>query len=102
MVLRKMLNGNVLVLNQVKYFKDMEKQILKIVRDHYYNYDSTPEECAKEITAHVFEFIEWVGMNCFRYELTGEWQYIVSPMEDKFFNSTDELYLYWLENVKTK
>jgi len=46
------------------------------------------------------KFVEWVGENCTRVEFTKEWIYHYSPMEDLFYNSTDELYEYWLKKIK--
>ena len=60
----------------------MEEQILKILNESLFY---SREKASKEITAHVFEFIEWI-------ESTGQF-YLK-------FKSTNELYEYWLNNVK--
>jgi hypothetical protein len=42
----------------------MEEEILKIIKNHFYNVDGTPEKSAKEITSHIMEFLEWLKSDC--------------------------------------
>jgi hypothetical protein len=55
------------------------------------------EKSAKEITAHVFEFIEWLIINCYKMYDSG-W-YGVCDI-DLTFNTLEDLYQYWKNEVK--
>lgn len=44
------------------------------------------------------KFILWTGENCQYYPDTNEWIYFESPMTQKYFKGTDELFNYWKEN----
>lgn len=46
------------------------------------------------------KFILWTGENCQYYPDANEWMYFESPMTQKYFKGTDELYQYWEENLK--
>ena len=82
----------------------MEEQILKIITSDGAKLADNgtvelwyPDECAKEITDHVMEFIEWLTSTC-----------IGTHPETWMFNSDKESYLftdyeaynYWLTNIK--
>jgi hypothetical protein len=87
----------------------MEEKILEII-DQNLTWDTKGNgtgildiKCAKEITAHVFEFIEY---------LSHEWTYIkatkdyvvnypyLSDNSDYRHFTTEELYQYWIKEVK--
>jgi hypothetical protein len=71
----------------------MEKQILKMIKDHFYNVDGTPETSAKEITTHVMKFAKWVVMKEHFNDLD-----VAKP------NVIEEAYNHWffLNNSKNK
>ena len=81
----------------------MEEQILKIIRDHFYNVNGTPEKSAKEITSHVMEFIEWLKDFC-HIEIDDFVFYWVVEVETHVIEAmdTETAYQYWLTNIKTK
>lgn len=57
-------------------------------------------DAAKIAIALIRMFILWTGENCQYYPDTNEWMYFESPMTQKYFKGTDELYQYWEENLK--
>jgi hypothetical protein len=86
----------------------MEEKILEIIKRYDEMAFSRPSECAKEITAHVMEFIEWAKSNCMTgfkdmkdgmmwglYDDLHPWDNV-----PRKWYSSEELYQYWLNNVK--
>jgi predicted P-loop ATPase/GTPase len=74
----------------------MEEEILKIIMNAPFQ-QGEQRMAAKEITAHVFEFIEWVVINCYKMYNSG-W-YGVCDI-DQTFNTLEKLYQYWKNEVK--
>ena len=50
--------------------------------------------------ATYMKFNLWTGENCQYYPETNEWMYFESPMTQLYFKGTEELFDYWLKNVK--
>ena len=69
----------------------MEEQILEIIKDHKFPEFGDQKRAAKEITAHVKKFIKWIRKNDY-------------PNNKKVYDieNIDNLYKYWLDNVKNK
>lgn len=62
---------------------------------------SAKKLAAKLITEHVMKFIEWANTADVQYDL-GRWP-IVGENDNEFSRlTTEELYQYWLTNVKNK
>ena len=85
----------------------MEEKILEIIKTNRIFLQGHSELCAKEITAHVREFIEWIGINYGFNELSlremdMKWIYPIEPVSFSDEFTTDELFQYWLDNVKDK
>lgn len=92
----------------------MEEQILKIMTlklqteqsdQGYPIFDYLSEigceKSAKEITSHVMEFIEWIGINYIK--VSGGWILHYSDQRDRtLIKTTEKLHQYWLTNIKTK
>ena len=85
----------------------MEQKILEIIQENYNEFTGTNEAeiaSSREITAHVFEFVEWLKSDC-----EGEyncdrpdgllWKVYLGYNKHLWFN-TREVYEYWLTNVK--
>lgn len=85
----------------------MEEELLKILRFER-SYVTTnailidPEQVAFEIADHYRKFIEWIGENCNKNEDDPLWIYDESPMTLKYFNTLNELYNYYHDNVSKK
>ena len=80
----------------------MEEKILEIIKTNQIFLAGHSELCAKEITAHVMEFIEWIFDNCYLLYPFADSpsKYIVhDEIGDKTY-TLEELYQYWLNNVK--
>jgi len=77
----------------------MEQQILEILKGNYYPLGELDDDemCAKEITAHIFEFIEWINREA-ETHYNGTWYGVNNMIEGTC--STQELYQYWLTNIK--
>ena len=78
----------------------MEEQILKILlKDWRY----PVQKSSKDITAHVFEFIRWCFQEC-PFVIGENANRKVIAMSVKYGNqyTLEELYKYWLNNVKDK
>jgi hypothetical protein len=83
----------------------MEEQILKIILSGYIQRSGTEDpdrRVAKEITSHVMEFILWIIADSYRYFEQG-----YSNGKDHFYEmesgdevTLEEVYQYWLTNVK--
>ena len=61
----------------------------------------TKEEVAKEITAHFFEFIEWFAKSI-QYNDVHDYYKFNDRIKGmiSIFDTKEELYEYWLTNVK--
>jgi hypothetical protein len=83
----------------------MEEKILEILRNNYVNISDVPaglRKSAGEITAYIMEFIEWVLDNClFLTDNKGKY-YFEIIMEESISDqmTIDELFDYWLKNIK--
>ena len=75
----------------------MEEKILEIIKRYDEMAFSRPSECAKEITAHVMEFIEWIVENNTKEP---KWRAFLLDLLGTKSYTTEELYQYWLNNVK--
>jgi hypothetical protein len=83
----------------------MEEQILKIITENGQSEDDNdalvikyPPDLAKEITSHVMEFAKWGVENTVRLYWRDElYQILETNISVK---SIDELYQYWLTEVK--
>jgi hypothetical protein len=94
----------------------MEEQIklmlsnskIDLVGEYPYRLEINTDHAAKEITAHVFEFIEWVHNYCDETKYGWYCFYIDENTNDDFdyskgfryFGTNEELYQYWLTEVK--
>jgi hypothetical protein len=56
---------------------------------------------AKEITSHVFEFIEWLRYNCEGSTKGQWWYYDVSAQAGTMFTN-EEGYMFWFNNIYKK
>ena len=65
-------------------FNQMLSDLTALISEHYY-----PKE-----------FLLWTGENCQYYPDTNEWMYFESPMTQQYFEGTDELFNYWVNNKK--
>jgi hypothetical protein len=83
----------------------MEDEILRIIFKHKENLlESTPDfNAAKEITAHVMEFMEWKDEHCepvsnskFKGYYHVDWLYYPNNEAVKL----EDVYQYWLTNIK--
>jgi hypothetical protein len=93
----------------------MEEYILQIINNKFYDYNhkigkigSTGQfkmQTAREITTHVMEFIEWLTLYTMRATTYSLMFYMrgdgISPDTSKEYH-IDELYQYWIENIKEK
>jgi hypothetical protein len=83
----------------------MEEQILKIIDNRINTYLSNPdnqqkENAAKEITEHVMEFMEWVfKVEGFFGDISEKYLF-VSFNKDLSFETLEEVYQYWLKEIK--
>jgi hypothetical protein len=59
------------------------------------------DEVAKEITSHVFEFIEWLRYNCEGSTKGQWWYYDVSAQAGTMFTN-EEGYMFWFNNIYKK
>jgi len=93
-------------MNILKRAKAMEEQIIKIINkntNRIYQQVHMQERCAEEIKSHIMEFIEWFFKE-YRWELT--LQTNDGPLiygfnnQNKFVGNLNEIYQYWLNNVK--
>ena len=86
----------------------MEEQILKIIVKHYDIFGKEPfpmATTAKEITSHVMEFIEWLMWNDdekFTQGCIKDEKGLRAVDDDNNEWTLDELYQYWLNNIKNK
>ena len=92
----------------------MEEKILEIILSETIFLQGHSESCAKEITAHVFEFIEWLAYySQADIDLIGYWDAETQTNEKVFCKhgsrsvihdamSLKEVYEYWITNVKDK
>ncbi len=92
----------------------LEEQIHKILSKHI-TIDGDEikvykNAAAKEITAHVFEFVEWLKNNCLTnlkdFKDGMQWA-IFKDISDwdgepKKWYTSEEIYSYWLDNVYSK
>ena len=86
----------------------MEQKILEIIQENYNEFTGTNEAeiaSSREIAAHVFEFVEWIGFEAgprlFFREITCTWLHTPLPLTVELKEyTTSELYQYWLTNVK--
>ena len=70
----------------------MEEKILEIIDETLFrNYIGQKKDCAKEITAHVFKFIEW-------YVTKGQFEH--SFLKTGIEDSLRDAYKYWLTKIK--
>jgi hypothetical protein len=80
----------------------MENQILEIMLSKD-DWDQDKSSTAKEITAHVFEFIEWLMTGCdgifIQSHKTDALIFIGAVNEE---NTLNQVYSYWLNNIKSK
>jgi hypothetical protein len=79
----------------------MEEQIFKIIDKLFFAPTIDTDECAKEITAHVFEFIEWFTGESSPVSVLYGKQVERFATTDKDY-TIEELYQYWLNNIKSK
>jgi hypothetical protein len=86
----------------------MEEQIRKMIYDKIElsltgNFKSVYidgiEPTAKEITSHVFEFIEWMFKEEYFWGNLSE-TYFSTVTDNIKFDTMEELYNYWLNNCK--
>lgn len=88
----------------------MEDQILKIFAENANDanngqssviIDDEWSDVAREITSHVMEFIEWwmFGSHPFITWFDEKGQFITDEIEPKRW-TIEEIYLYWLNNIK--
>ena len=75
----------------------MEKKILEIIKTQW---PFHPEKRAKEITAHIFDFIEWMSHNT-RVSWSG-YIFLHGASFPPKWNTVDEIYEYWITNIKTQ
>jgi hypothetical protein len=93
----------------------MEEQILKIIVKYHtqreiFDIVDFKERAAKEITAHVFEFIEWLRKYCISSKPKSGWRCYYVDEETyrdfdyskgfRYFGTNGELYIFWRDNVK--
>lgn len=93
--------------------KDTDKflsDLTALVSEHYVSKDEheaiakmaealkADMNAAKLELALMRKFILWTGENCQYYPDTNEWMYFESPMTQKYFKGTDELFAYWKDN----
>jgi len=82
----------------------MRNKIFEILQKHYGKLGANVT-ASGEVAEMVIKFCNWIGGNCGRYENIedeGQWYYIESPMTQIDFNTFDELFTYWFENIKNK
>ena len=84
----------------------MKEKILEIIQDKVElslsgNYKSVyidgADNAAKEIASHIMEFIEWIGENNTKEP---KWRAFLLDLLGTKSYTTEELYQYWLNNVK--
>ena len=77
----------------------MKEEIEKIIEKHYDPDSETLEsgKIAEEISEHILEFLEWIRTTC-EVEDSNMWYY---PYKDLIFSTSEELFDYWLKNIKT-
>ncbi len=80
----------------------MEEKILKMIRNHFYDVNGTPEKSAKEIAELVREFNKWKDRNLTLLELGCSKEYKYINIHNGKEYTHDELFNYWLENIKSK
>jgi hypothetical protein len=77
----------------------MKEQILKILKKNYYPLGELDddEQCAEEITSHVFEFLEWLKYHCYRHlHLWG----IVDDTSSIYYGN-EEIYDWWFKHISS-
>ena len=91
-----------------KILEILSENLLEIIPENYF------EEIPKEITAHVFEFIEWLAYySQADIDLIGYWDAEAQRNKKVFCKhgsrsvihdamSLEEVYKYWLTNIKDK
>lgn len=87
----------------------MEEKILEILEQELSGYQLVDNDdpiliagtsfAAKEITAHIYEFIEWMLQSIEVVPYSTGYYLIGSGLD---YMSCNELYLYWLNNIKSK
>jgi len=84
----------------------MERQIYDMIEWNvdYDNQCFNMDIAAKEITSHITEFMEWclmdVGKEYKSYNSNILHYYTIPKTEEIWFDSIEEIYQYWLKNVK--
>lgn len=78
----------------------MEEQILSIIEDSVFapEGENIQRVAAKEITSHIMEFIEWIRQYCY-FDDYGDLMINDNTLPEVSL-PTEELYQYWLNNVK--
>ena len=76
----------------------MEEEIVQIVDELFIKPFIDNYECAKKISEHILEFIDFLRDSCYG-DGRGGWL-LRTTDSDMGFNSSDELYLWWIKNVK--
>ena len=79
----------------LKHGRVMEEQILEIIRSRR-NFS----KMAEDITSHIMEFIEWAKTQCRPALHCNKWYVYGSANDEEPFKTSEELYQYWLNNVK--
>jgi len=85
----------------------MEEKILEILNKNISKFPLVNVDSAEEITAHVKEFIEWKDFGDHPFvpwwDIVDEKieRYYTDEIDDKHW-SLDDLFQYWLDNVKNK
>jgi len=81
----------------------MEEKIFEIIDRHWFPscepLDFKDSGLAKEITTHVFEFMEWANNADVQYDL-GRWPMTGENDSEYCQFTTEELYQYWRTNIK--
>jgi hypothetical protein len=74
----------------------MEERIRQIIWEN----KPSQSKAAKEITEHIMEFIEWIGENEFYRNKGKDGQWIFKSEPYIVWKTDEELYQYWLTNIK--
>lgn len=80
----------------------MEEKILEIIQKNYNEFTGTNEAeivSSSEIASHFREFIEWMFEKEFFYGTLSE-GYLSTIHDTPKFNSINEVYNYWMKEVK--
>ena len=83
----------------------MEEKIIEIIKwnmghNIWGEAAINPEDIARHITAHVFEFIEWMSHNT-RVSWSG-YIFLHGASFPPKWNTVEEIYEYWITNIKTQ